>query len=215
MPSIPDPLLPAELFRPIIQYLADDRQTLCAISVTCRMLQQEGQRGLYKKMTHSINVDIHNTLVGSVAFVLVHFVFIHSYTLPFLRVRMCYRSSISPAVRSYLFVRPMHCIPRLHALLAGPSSAYPRTNPSGSLALPRSPSAHHTACQTKFHSREYLCWCAGDGRNGSPLIPAGGVEELTVGGSGYQGVRCCVCSCKGRVHIVGCGELASDTQRGR
>jgi hypothetical protein len=66
MASIPDPLLPAELFRPIIQYLSDDRQTLCAISVTSRMLQQEGQRALYKKMTHSINVDIHIKFLGTI-----------------------------------------------------------------------------------------------------------------------------------------------------
>jgi hypothetical protein len=66
MASTSDPVLPVELLRPIIQHLADDRQTLCAISVTCRMLQQEGQRGLYKKMTHSIKVDTHFKFLGTI-----------------------------------------------------------------------------------------------------------------------------------------------------
>jgi len=66
MASNPDPILPPELFRPIIQCLSDDRKTLCAISVTCRMLQQEGQWGLYKKMTHSINVDTHIKFLGTI-----------------------------------------------------------------------------------------------------------------------------------------------------
>jgi len=45
-------LLP-ELFRPINQHLSKDRKALCAISLVCRILQYEGQRQLYRKMTFS------------------------------------------------------------------------------------------------------------------------------------------------------------------
>ena len=42
--------LPSELFRLIIQHLSEDRKTLRAISLACRMLQHEGQRQLYRKI---------------------------------------------------------------------------------------------------------------------------------------------------------------------
>jgi len=45
--------LPPELFRRIIQYLSKDRQTLCAISLVCRFLQDEGQRQFYRKTSFS------------------------------------------------------------------------------------------------------------------------------------------------------------------
>jgi hypothetical protein len=45
--------LPPELFGPIIQYLSEDRQDLCAISLVCKILQDEGQRQLYRKITFS------------------------------------------------------------------------------------------------------------------------------------------------------------------
>ena len=43
-------VFPAELFRLIIQHLSRDPQALCAISLVCRILQEKGQRQLYRKM---------------------------------------------------------------------------------------------------------------------------------------------------------------------
>lgn len=43
--------LPPELFRHIIQYLSKDRQALCAISLVCKFLQDEGQRQLYRRVS--------------------------------------------------------------------------------------------------------------------------------------------------------------------
>ena len=45
--------LPIELFGPIIQHLSEDRKDLCAISLVCKIFQDEGQRQLYRKMTFS------------------------------------------------------------------------------------------------------------------------------------------------------------------
>ena len=45
--------LPPELFGPITQHLSEDRKALCAISLVCRILQDEAQRQLYRKMVFS------------------------------------------------------------------------------------------------------------------------------------------------------------------
>jgi hypothetical protein len=52
-------VFPPELFQLIIQHLSEDRKTLCAISLACRMLQHEGQRQLYRKMTFSRGTGTH------------------------------------------------------------------------------------------------------------------------------------------------------------
>ena len=52
-------VFPPELFRLIIQHLSDDRQALCAISLVCKILQEEGQRQLYRKIISPRGAGIH------------------------------------------------------------------------------------------------------------------------------------------------------------
>jgi hypothetical protein len=59
-------VFPPELFRLIIQHLSEDRKTLCAISLACRMLRHEGQRQIYRKIRSSGRAVTHIAFLKSI-----------------------------------------------------------------------------------------------------------------------------------------------------
>jgi hypothetical protein len=73
-------IFPAELFRLIIQHLSEDPQALCAISLVCGILQEEGQRQSYRRMISPRGTGTHIKILKSILDTNRLALLVHEYT---------------------------------------------------------------------------------------------------------------------------------------